>query len=156
MSLDTNNSTGEVGNFESMLTAIHPSRLCVRPLLRLGLCGIVPSSWRRLEHQLGLASQVRQCRSGGRSSNLYPAVNRIVGYQALVIKATGKVLCLTVEAATSFTAAKVTKVMVTLFAARSTPKYLRSDDGPEFMARSPAIWLKVRGTASRFTKPETL
>jgi putative transposase len=61
--------------------------------------------------------------------------------------------CLALEAATSFTAGKVTKVLASLFAERGAPKYLRSDNGPEFVARSLAIWLKVQGTESRFIKP---
>lgn len=36
---------------------------------------------------------------------------------------------------------------------RGTPSYLRSDNGPEFVARSLAIWLKEAGVESRFNEP---
>jgi putative transposase len=61
--------------------------------------------------------------------------------------------CLALEAATSIKAPKVRAILASLFAARGEPKYLRSDNGPEFVAHSLAVWLALSGTESRFIKP---
>ncbi len=44
-------------------------------------------------------------------------------------------------------------VLSELFKDRGEPKYLRSDNGPEFVARSLTVWLAMKGTQSRFIKP---
>lgn len=61
--------------------------------------------------------------------------------------------CLALEAATSIKAPKVRSVLSELFKDRGEPKYLRSDNGPEFVARSLTVWLAMKGTQSRFIKP---
>lgn len=61
--------------------------------------------------------------------------------------------CLALEAATSIKSAKVRSILALLFADRGSPKYLRSDNGPEFVAHSLTAWLAQSGTQSRFTKP---
>lgn len=61
--------------------------------------------------------------------------------------------CLALEAATSIKAARVRAVLNALFAERGEPKFLRSDNGPEFVASSLTVWLALRGTQSRFIKP---
>jgi len=61
--------------------------------------------------------------------------------------------CLALEAATSIKAPKVRSVLANLFAACGKPKYLRSDNGPEFVAHSLTVWLAMAGTQSRFIKP---
>lgn len=49
--------------------------------------------------------------------------------------------CLAIEVDRSFTAVDVIGVLQYLFAVRGTPAYLRSDNGPEFVARSVRKWL---------------
>lgn len=61
--------------------------------------------------------------------------------------------CLALEAATSIKAPKVRQVLASLFKDRGEPKYLRSDNGPEFVANSLTVWLAISGTQSRFIKP---
>jgi putative transposase len=61
--------------------------------------------------------------------------------------------CLALEAATSIKAPKVRAILAKLFASRGEPKYLRSDNGPEFVAHSLTVWLAMSGTESRFIKP---
>jgi putative transposase len=58
--------------------------------------------------------------------------------------------CLALEAATSIKAPKVRSILATLFATRGEPKYLRGDNGHEFVAHSLAVALS---TESRFIKP---
>ena len=49
--------------------------------------------------------------------------------------------CLAIEVARSFTARQVVEVLRYLFALRGTPKFLRSDNGPEFIAKEVRKWL---------------
>jgi len=48
---------------------------------------------------------------------------------------------LAIEVARSFTAQDVIGVLRYLFAVRGTPEYIRSDNGPEFVAKSVRRWL---------------
>ena len=48
--------------------------------------------------------------------------------------------CLAIEVATSLTAARVIAVLERLFAQYGAPQVLRSDNGPEFIARALRIW----------------
>jgi len=50
--------------------------------------------------------------------------------------------CLATEVARSFTAQDVTGVLQYLFAVRSTPQQIRSDNGPEFVAKTVRRWLE--------------
>lgn len=61
--------------------------------------------------------------------------------------------CLALEAATSLTAVSVRRILSRLFEERGAPRYLRSDNGPEFVAHSLTVWLKVSGTESKFIRP---
>ena len=61
--------------------------------------------------------------------------------------------CLALEAATSFKSMRVQRVLAGLFETRGAPMFLRSDNGPEFIARSLAALLVQSGTESRFIKP---
>ena len=49
--------------------------------------------------------------------------------------------CLAIEVARSFTAQDVVGVLQYLFAIRGTPKHIRSDNGPEFVAKTVCRWL---------------
>lgn len=61
--------------------------------------------------------------------------------------------CLALEAATSIKAVSVRKALAALFKERGNPRFLRSDNGPEFVANSLTAWLSLCGTQSRFIKP---
>lgn len=61
--------------------------------------------------------------------------------------------CLALEVATSFKSLRVQKVLSGLFETRGAPKFLRSDNGSEFISRSLAVFLSQSGTESRFIKP---
>jgi len=53
--------------------------------------------------------------------------------------------CLAIEVGRSFTARDVIDVLQYLFAIRGAPGHLRSDNGPEFVARSVRRWLSHAG-----------
>ena len=61
--------------------------------------------------------------------------------------------CLSIEVARSFTAPKVVEVLRYLFAVRGTPKHIRSDNGPEFVAKELCKWLKQADVGTLFIAP---
>ena len=61
--------------------------------------------------------------------------------------------CLALEVATSMTSRAVRRVLERLIATRGAPEYLRSDNGPEFIATHLTSWLQAVGSSSRFIEP---
>ena len=61
--------------------------------------------------------------------------------------------CLAIEVARSFTARQVVEVLRYLFAVRGTPKCLRSDKGPEFVAKEVRKWLDQADVQTLFIAP---
>lgn len=61
--------------------------------------------------------------------------------------------CLALEAAVSFDNFDVRRVVGRVMGERGAPQFLRSDNGPEFIARQLGIWLQTHGTQTRFIKP---
>ena len=61
--------------------------------------------------------------------------------------------CLALIIRPSIPAAKVVEVLERLFLLRGVPKYLRSDNGPEFIARAVCQWLEVNGCSTIFINP---
>ncbi len=57
---------------------------------------------------------------------------------------------LAIEVAWSFTARQVVEVLGYLFAVRGVPEHLRSDNGPEFVAREVTRWLYQAGVKTLF------
>ena len=58
--------------------------------------------------------------------------------------------CHAIEVATSLPSAKVIAVLARLFAAAGTPTYLRSDNGPEFIALAVQAWLAEQHTQTHY------
>lgn len=58
--------------------------------------------------------------------------------------------CLALEVDRSFTSADVIGVLQYLFAVRGTPAYIRSDNGPEFVANSVRRWLAQAAVGTLF------
>jgi transposase InsO family protein len=58
--------------------------------------------------------------------------------------------CLAIEVGRSFRARNVIDVLQYVFAVRGTPEHLRSDNGPEFVARSVRRWLDQAGVGTLF------
>ena len=61
--------------------------------------------------------------------------------------------CLTIEVARHFTGKDVVGVLDELFMIRGRPKYLRSDNGPEFACKAVKKWLKASGVGTLFIEP---
>ena len=60
--------------------------------------------------------------------------------------------CLAVEAARSFTARDVKLTLQYLFAVRGTPQHIRSDNGPEFVAKEIQRWLSQASVRTLYIK----
>ena len=60
---------------------------------------------------------------------------------------------LALEVGTSLKASHLQAVLARLFEERGAPSFLRSDNGPEFISRSLAVFLSRSGTQSRFIAP---
>jgi len=61
--------------------------------------------------------------------------------------------CLALEVASSLNSHSVRRILQRLMNERGAPQYLRSDNGPEFIAGHLSIWLLSQGSQSRFIKP---
>ena len=57
---------------------------------------------------------------------------------------------LAIEVAWSFKSRQVTEVLQYLFAVRGAPEHIRSDNGPEFVARAVTRWLQQAGVKTLF------
>ncbi len=61
--------------------------------------------------------------------------------------------CLAIRIEPSLPATVVIEVLEWLFLTRGVPKYLRSDNGPEFISKAVCQWLKESGGQTLFIKP---
>ena len=61
--------------------------------------------------------------------------------------------CLAIRIAPSMPASAVVEVLGWLFLTRGVPRYLRSDNGPEFVARVVRRWLEASGCSTLFINP---
>jgi putative transposase len=60
---------------------------------------------------------------------------------------------LALEVGTSFRSLKVRRVLEACFAEHGNPQFLRSDDGSEFVARTPAVFLSEADARAHFVAP---
>jgi transposase InsO family protein len=61
--------------------------------------------------------------------------------------------CLAIEVERSFTARDVVATLQYLFEVRGAPKYVRSDNGPEFIARAVRDWLSRSAVQTLYIEP---
>ena len=61
--------------------------------------------------------------------------------------------CLALEVDRSITAEKLIDVLVELFRIRGVPKHIRSDNGPEFIAKAIRRWLSLAGVETLYVEP---
>jgi putative transposase len=61
--------------------------------------------------------------------------------------------CLALEVERSITAEEVVKTLDRLFAERGAPSFIRSDNGPEFLARAVKRWLAASGVETLYIEP---
>ena len=64
--------------------------------------------------------------------------------------------CLALEVATSMKSHHVQKVFDRLFQTHGVPRFVRSDNGTEFVAKALSLWLHTNGSASYFIAPGSL
>lgn len=60
---------------------------------------------------------------------------------------------LTIDCARSITGGDVVRVLQRLFAQRGTPQYVKSDNGPEFIAQQVTAWLHAHNVDTHFIAP---
>ena len=61
--------------------------------------------------------------------------------------------CLALDAARSFKGKDVVEVLRYLFAVRGCPKYIRSDNGPEFVSKAVQKWFRRAGVDTLYIAP---
>ena len=61
--------------------------------------------------------------------------------------------CLSIEVRRSITAEEVVKTLAALFAHRGEPAFIRSDNGPEFIAKALKCWLEASGVRTLYIEP---
>jgi len=61
--------------------------------------------------------------------------------------------CLAIEVERSITAEDVIATLARLFEERGEPRYIRSDNGPEFVATALKRWLKASGVGTLYIEP---
>jgi len=61
--------------------------------------------------------------------------------------------CLSVEVERSITSEEVVKTLAALFTRRGEPAFIRSDNGPEFIAKALRRWLEVSGVRTLYIEP---
>src|SRR5215213_551425 len=61
--------------------------------------------------------------------------------------------CLSIEVERSITAEDVVETLASLFCRRGEPEFIRSDNGPEFIAKAIKRWLEVSGVGTLYIEP---
>jgi len=61
--------------------------------------------------------------------------------------------CLCIEVGSRFTSKDVMAVLERLFAQYGYPTFIRSDNGPEFIANALSTWLSTKGVTTRYIEP---
>jgi putative transposase len=64
--------------------------------------------------------------------------------------------CLAIEVQRSITAEDVVRTLAALFERRGEPSFIRSDNGPEFIAQAVKRWLEVSGVRTLYIEPYAL
>jgi len=61
--------------------------------------------------------------------------------------------CLSIDVERSITAQDVLRTLASVFRSRGEPAFIRSDNGPEFIARAIKEWLEVSGVRTLYIEP---
>lgn len=118
------------------------------------------------EEKLGRVKRYRKRRTGGSHGEMATRANEVWcvdfcfdwclnGTKLKVLSVVDEFTreCLALEVATRIRSAHVQRLLSGLFEKRGAPKFLRSDNGSEFIARSMAVFLSLTGTQSKFIRP---
>ena len=74
-------------------------------------------------------------------------------FRGLLVKDEASGYALAIDIARSFNATDVKAILLRLFRRYGTPRYLRSDNGPEFIANALKAWLAERGPETAYIDP---
>jgi putative transposase len=125
---------------------------------------------RRLWQQLGLSLSKRRPRRRVRASGIGPVpaerVNQVWAYdfvhdgcangqrlKLLTVVDEWTRECLAIEVGARINSSRVIEVLSRLMSLHGRPTYLRSDNGPEFVARRVKEWLKASGVQTSYIEP---
>jgi putative transposase len=61
--------------------------------------------------------------------------------------------CLSIDIERSITAEGVVSTLASLFHRKGEPAFIRSDDGPEFIAKTVKRWLEASGVRTLYIEP---
>ncbi|TAH45495.1 MAG: IS3 family transposase [Dokdonella sp.] len=122
--------------------------------------------WRRAGLQCPTRATRRKMQTGERLNPLAMQPNEVWCYdfvhdalvngetfRGLLVKDEASGYALAIEIARSFTANDVKAVLLRLFRRYGKPRYLRSDNGPEFVANALKEWLAERGLETAYIEP---
>lgn len=139
---------------------------------RLALCGAavgrkrVLRLWRRAGLQCPTGKTRRKFQSGERLNPaalqpndvwcydfVHDALANGETFRGLLVKDESSGYALAIDVARSFNANDVKATLLRLFRRYGIPRYLRSDNGPEFIAKALKEWLVERGTETAYIEP---
>lgn len=139
---------------------------------RLGLCGAAVSRkrvlrlWRRAGLQCPTHATRRKIHTGERLNPAALKPNDVWCYdfvhdalvngepfRGLLVKDEASGYALAIDIARSFNATDVKATLLRLFRYYGVPRHLRSDNGPEFIAKALKEWLAERGTETAYIDP---
>ena len=139
---------------------------------RLGLCGAAVSRkrvlrlWRRAGLQCPPPATRRKICTGERLNPAALKPNDVWCYdfvhdalvngepfRSLLVKDEASGYALAIDIARSFNATDVKAILLRLFRRYGVPRHLRSDNGPEFIAKALKKWLAERGTETAYIDP---
>ncbi len=139
---------------------------------RLGLCGAAVSRkrvlrlWRREGLQCPPHATRRKICTGERLNPAALKPNDVWCYdfvhdalvngepfRGLLVKDEASGYALAIDIARSFNATDVKAILLRLFRLYGVPRHLRSDNGPEFIAKALKEWLAERGTETAYIDP---
>jgi putative transposase len=63
--------------------------------------------------------------------------------------------CLSIDVERSITAEDVVETLASVFRRRGEPIFIRSDNGPEFVAKAVKRWLEVSGVRTLYIEPDS-
>lgn len=122
--------------------------------------------WRRAGLQCPTRATRRKMQTGERLNPLAMQPNEVWCYdfvhdalvngetfRGLLVKDEASGYALAIEIARSFTANDVKAVLLRLFRRYGKPRYLRSDNGPEFVANALKEWLAESGLETAYIEP---
>lgn len=122
--------------------------------------------WKALELQVPYRKKRRKIRTGARNQPLADKPNSVWSWDFIFDKcAGGRQLkcfvvvdestreCLVIEVNHSIRSGRVLEILAALMKQYGPPQYIRSDNGPEFIAKAIRAWLNENGISTAYIEP---